>query len=554
MALSYVWGDPKRQYKTILDSFHAHLEDIPFQILPRTIADAVSCTYQLGLKYLWVDSLCIIQDSREDKGNEIQKMASIYKNAHVTISAAKVQDSHEGFLERRTRCDPLISTSFRVPMLVPRDESALLAWIEEHHRSQDASYLMDRAAGNMFNLNRAAEDTFSKSPWANTTPWAEPNVWFDFPSTVRLAAEPLGSEGGDLLTATEVGDEPISTRGWTLQESWLSNRLLVYGSRQLQWICHSGREVDGGRKPYELGIESDRPNMVNIMIQNDESKINTLWQTLVHGFSSRQLGDPSDKLNALEGIAQEFKRATGDQYLAGLWRRNLVSGLSWHQDGTQKGSNAILWNQARASPSWSWVKVDGPVSFSHAENCTATVEDAHIVCNEIKGQYPDARLEVGGFIVLKARVSTLTAAQLMPKFKFVSLDWTSSPSGFANYIYLDGGWSNPQFDRSPGVGGRPRVTGPEALRLMELSWGYQGGRQNVAAESRGLVIIPVLGERYTYWRTGFFVVALEYDAEWGDLQGRELVSCLTSESGTVRPTQFGEIWKASLVEETIILI
>src|SRR5437016_11506675 len=97
VALSYIWGGPQT-CQTLKSNFDEHMQQIDAKKLPRTIMDAVFCTQKLGLKYLWVDSLCIIQDSLEDKAKEIGRMSSIYKNAYVTISAAKATSCQGGFL------------------------------------------------------------------------------------------------------------------------------------------------------------------------------------------------------------------------------------------------------------------------------------------------------------------------------------------------------------------------------------------------------------------------------------------------------------------------
>ena len=70
--------------------------------LPATIQDAIIVTRKLGLRYLWVDALCIFQDSTSDKDAEIAKMDQIYQNARLTISAASAEKCQDGFLAPRS--------------------------------------------------------------------------------------------------------------------------------------------------------------------------------------------------------------------------------------------------------------------------------------------------------------------------------------------------------------------------------------------------------------------------------------------------------------------
>ncbi|PVI00581.1 HET-domain-containing protein, partial [Periconia macrospinosa] len=100
-ALSYCWGKEPQTIITTKRSLDQWKKDIPIQDLPQTIKDAIFTTYKLGILYLWVDSLCILQDSWDDQKMEIPRMSEIYHGAYVTISAACAEDCHQGFLHRR---------------------------------------------------------------------------------------------------------------------------------------------------------------------------------------------------------------------------------------------------------------------------------------------------------------------------------------------------------------------------------------------------------------------------------------------------------------------
>ena len=69
--------------------------------LSETVQDAITVTRGLGFHLLWIDALCILQDSDEDKEQQIPKMGDIYNNAAVTIYVATARGVHEGFLKRR---------------------------------------------------------------------------------------------------------------------------------------------------------------------------------------------------------------------------------------------------------------------------------------------------------------------------------------------------------------------------------------------------------------------------------------------------------------------
>ncbi|EEU33426.1 uncharacterized protein NECHADRAFT_56709, partial [Fusarium vanettenii 77-13-4] len=85
-TLSYCWGGPQ-PFQTVTDSFADYSTALPYSNLPRTILDALQVTRSLGLRYIWVDSLCIIQDDPEDKNRELPQMLRIYENSFITVSA-----------------------------------------------------------------------------------------------------------------------------------------------------------------------------------------------------------------------------------------------------------------------------------------------------------------------------------------------------------------------------------------------------------------------------------------------------------------------------------
>jgi hypothetical protein len=96
-ALTYCWCNGQTVI-TLTKNYEIHQKGIPVFTLPRTLVDAVTITRALGIRYLWVDALCIIQDDGPDWGIESGNMAAIYQNAYLVISADSAADVNEGFL------------------------------------------------------------------------------------------------------------------------------------------------------------------------------------------------------------------------------------------------------------------------------------------------------------------------------------------------------------------------------------------------------------------------------------------------------------------------
>ena len=89
-ALTYCWGDsqPPRPSKQHLENWTTN---ILISELPKTIADALTVMRKIGLRFLWVDWLCIVQDDLEEMAKEIAQLPHIYNNSEVTISAARAK-------------------------------------------------------------------------------------------------------------------------------------------------------------------------------------------------------------------------------------------------------------------------------------------------------------------------------------------------------------------------------------------------------------------------------------------------------------------------------
>ena len=102
LTLSYVWGgDQVHKTTTSNISTYECGIDASINILPETIRNAIHVTNRRGFRSLWVDSLCIIQNSEEDKRHELGRMHNIYRFAHLTIIAANAESASAGFLQVR---------------------------------------------------------------------------------------------------------------------------------------------------------------------------------------------------------------------------------------------------------------------------------------------------------------------------------------------------------------------------------------------------------------------------------------------------------------------
>ncbi|KAI1177775.1 heterokaryon incompatibility protein-domain-containing protein [Nemania sp. FL0916] len=100
VTLSYRWGGDV-PCKTTNELLEAYTKQVPFERLPKTIRDAILLVCELEIKYIWIDSLCIIQNNSDDWEEEAGRMATVYANGFLNIAADVAYDSNGGLYVSR---------------------------------------------------------------------------------------------------------------------------------------------------------------------------------------------------------------------------------------------------------------------------------------------------------------------------------------------------------------------------------------------------------------------------------------------------------------------
>ena len=101
-ALSYCWGTTQtvKTIKATIDAFHVAL---PTAKIPLTVVDAFTLTRQLGIRYLWVDALCIVQDDQADWETEAANMHNVYAGSFLTLIASEADSARGGLFAQNYR-------------------------------------------------------------------------------------------------------------------------------------------------------------------------------------------------------------------------------------------------------------------------------------------------------------------------------------------------------------------------------------------------------------------------------------------------------------------
>ena len=137
ITLSHYWGEA-----SILKSTRANLDtykqNLDMDELPKTFTDANAVARYLKTRYLWIDSLAIIQDCAEDWAREATTMDRVYQNAFCNIGATAAHDSHEGLFYKRI---PGLLLPQRV---VISDRHFQMEWMADWHHAVKARPLLQR--------------------------------------------------------------------------------------------------------------------------------------------------------------------------------------------------------------------------------------------------------------------------------------------------------------------------------------------------------------------------------------------------------------------------
>ncbi|ORY56837.1 heterokaryon incompatibility protein-domain-containing protein, partial [Pseudomassariella vexata] len=110
VSLSYCWGTLPN-FVTLTSNIEEFKAGIDETTLPATLKDTVAVTRALGIRYLWIDAICIIQRDAEDWNKQSVKMASVYGNAYLTLIISQAEGVHDGFLHKRDNTTLAVGTT-----------------------------------------------------------------------------------------------------------------------------------------------------------------------------------------------------------------------------------------------------------------------------------------------------------------------------------------------------------------------------------------------------------------------------------------------------------
>lgn len=277
-ALSYCWGGPQL-FTLTTGTLDEKQQRLSMSDLPAAFCDAIKVTRSLEFQYLWIDALCIVQDSDTDKAFEIATMDQVHHNASVTICAANIASCSQSFLS--TWIPASYPSSFQLSAIkFPCPDGAMGTILVEEKQGYSSS-----------------SEPLNQRGWALQERLLSPRVLtFGSIQMYWQCQTALCREGG---TAEEF--EPCNM--WRLSDDFFQ------------------RNANGG---IPTGVD----------------QIYDRWYDIIEDYSTRQLTLRTDMLPALSGIATRFASMLNDSYCAGLWRNDLLNGLAWMAVGDKTRPSA----------------------------------------------------------------------------------------------------------------------------------------------------------------------------------------------------------------------
>ncbi|KAI9692181.1 MAG: hypothetical protein M1822_006411 [Bathelium mastoideum] len=311
--------------------------NLPWTQLSKTFQEAIAITRNLGIQYIWIDSLCILQDDASDWEIESEKMGTTYSNALLVISATASKNGDGGIFLERPAYTTITGTG------------------------------LNHASFQVFARLLCDHDAFTHSH----EHYYDPNTRYSEIERIVLTS-------------------PLFGRAWCFQERVLGTKVIHFAKDEIVFECLAGSNCECG---FLAGFEDPATNPARRFLACDfcDSEDSTSdnqdqssspyanrrpstglalgtkkryivpfrfreWYDFVSEYAQKSTTRSSDRLPALAGLAEQWSASETGPYLAGLWRNDLFRGLLWVAYGPDRNTS-----QDYIAPTWSWANMQSTI-------------------------------------------------------------------------------------------------------------------------------------------------------------------------------------------------
>lgn len=379
LTLSHSWAVSRAKDSATLDSnITERMKSLPLVELSKTLQDAVKITAWLGFRYIWIDSICIIQNNDEDKQQELSVMGGIYAGSYITLAA----QSHPGSTRDHG-------------MFLRRDLFLEVKGQDAQHGSEFSTFvkpLFPHGPDNPRSLTGRAWCVQERLLSPRVLHFRKWEVMFECNQAYHCECEEM-----EFSKLPHEPEEPEKKLKQTL---------------------------NGVLRPTRPLYNDDSPEPEDL-----EAKAWENWHDVVEEYSRASLSYPTDRLPALSGIASRMPQAWGP-YIAGLWSKNLLWELLWDHPNFARGPR-YRWGRTRkyVAPSFSWAATSGGIGWKfHPGPISRQAEVVEVSVTPKDCRNPFSEVREGAFIKIRCRRISATFKSRGP------LDLEGHETGLQNGI------------------------------------------------------------------------------------------------------------------------
>ncbi|KAI6756070.1 hypothetical protein HG530_011806 [Fusarium avenaceum] len=344
--------------------------------LPQTIQEAILACIGLGIEYIWIDCLCIVQDSDldEDWKKEAAMMGFIYENSALNLCMAGSASSSESSYQ--TRDANLIKPLHITP--------------DPHDKEGKGAYMICKDSFDYDIVNCPLR----KRGWVfqewflakRSLVFGQIQLWWHCREQLANETFPDG-----IPDDARVGyEEPPIVRAYAMKDTSLPTK--------------DDEKIDT-RDKTSFKTSTNQTVSSTQKKETDRFEVYTRWWQISCQYADTLFTYESDRVIAFSGIAQAFRTShnLNDRYIAGIWKGDFPTGLIWSRG--QAGNAEARRSLRYKAPSWSWMSIDGPYSLHGGVGpVSQTFCSIEQICLHLEDDRYDTGLIRGGSLEMRGHL------------------------------------------------------------------------------------------------------------------------------------------------------